>query len=187
MGRYAEPAAHVPRFSWHANSRRILQHGFAGRRHAIERSGRGRRRFAGAGIRRNQEPAGSCLQRGGAVTGRKAIGPSRRPDPGSRGRRAVRAQHQSARALGAKQSPRRACFSEQDLVAKIHPDDVAEWRRKVLRSTTTGGTYSHQYRIIRNDRPIWVRAKGQCILDKAGRPERFPGVVIDITATRRAS
>ena len=81
---------------------------------------------------------------------------------------------------------RRVCFSEQDLVAKIHPDDVAEWRRKVLRTTTTGGTYSHQYRIIRNDRPIWVRAKGQCILDKAGRPERFPGVVIDITATRRS-
>jgi PAS domain S-box-containing protein len=81
---------------------------------------------------------------------------------------------------------KRACFSEHDLVAKIHPDDVAEWRRKVLRTTTTGGTYSHQYRIIRSDRPVWVRAKGQCILDKAGRPERFPGVVIDITAARRA-
>jgi PAS domain S-box-containing protein len=82
---------------------------------------------------------------------------------------------------------KRACLSEQDLVAKIHPDDVAEWRRKVLRATITGGTYSHQYRIIRNDRPIWVRAKGLCILDKAGRPERFPGVVIDITTTRRGS
>jgi hypothetical protein len=35
--------------------------------------------------------------------------------------------------------------------------------------------YSHQYRIVRNDSPIWVRAKGQCILDKSGRPERFPG------------
>src|SRR4029078_13327904 len=82
---------------------------------------------------------------------------------------------------------RRACFSEQDLVAKIHPDDVAEWRRKVLRTATNGGTYSHQYRIVRNDSPIWVRAKGQCILDKSGRPERFPGVVIDITATRRTA
>src|SRR5258705_114030 len=49
---------------------------------------------------------------------------------------------------------RRIYFSEQDLVAKIHPDDVAVWRRKVLRTTTTGGTYSHQYPIIRNDRPV---------------------------------
>lgn len=79
---------------------------------------------------------------------------------------------------------KRAQFSEQDLVARIHPDDVAEWRRKVLKTATIGGTYSHQYRIIRNDSLIWVRAKGQCILDKSGRPERFPGAVIDITATR---
>jgi hypothetical protein len=33
---------------------------------------------------------------------------------------------------------------------------------------------------------IWVRAKGQRSLDKSGRPERFPGAIIDITATRRA-
>jgi hypothetical protein len=46
---------------------------------------------------------------------------------------------------------------------------------------------SHRYRIVRNDSPIWVRAKGQCILDKSGGPERFPGVVIDIMATRRTA
>ena len=79
---------------------------------------------------------------------------------------------------------RRTHFSEQDLVAKIHPDDVAEWRRKVLRTATIGGTYSHTYRIVRNDSLIWVRAKGQCIMDKSGRPERFSGATIDITATR---
>jgi PAS domain S-box-containing protein len=81
--------------------------------------------------------------------------------------------------------PKRAQFSEQDLTARIHPDDVAEWRRKVLRTATRGGTYTHQYRILRNDNVIWVRAKGQCTLDKSGRPERFPGAIIDITATRR--
>ena len=56
--------------------------------------------------------------------------------------------------------PKRAQFSEQELTARIHPDDVAEWRRKVFRTATTGGTYSHQYRIIRNDNVTWVRAKG---------------------------
>jgi PAS domain-containing protein len=83
-----------------------------------------------------------------------------------------------------------AALARQFFGERNHPTTLLplrEWRRKVLRTTTTGGTYSHQYRIIRNDRPIWVRAKGQCILDKAGRPERFPGVVIDITATRRAA
>jgi PAS domain-containing protein len=79
-----------------------------------------------------------------------------------------------------------AQFSEQELTARIHPDDVAEWRRKVFRTATTGGTYSHQYRIIRNDNVTWVRTKGQCTLDKSGRPERFPGAIIDITATKRA-
>jgi PAS domain S-box-containing protein len=76
-------------------------------------------------------------------------------------------------------------FSEQQLASRIHPDDVAEWRRKVLKTTVTGGIYAHEYRIIRNDGVVWIRAKGQCTLDKSGRPERFPGAMIDITPMRR--
>jgi PAS domain S-box-containing protein len=83
--------------------------------------------------------------------------------------------------------PKRAQFSEQELTARIHPEDVAEWRRKVLKTAAAGGTYSHQYRIVRNDNVIWVRAKGHCILDKSGRPERFAGAIVDITTTMRAS
>jgi PAS domain S-box-containing protein len=82
--------------------------------------------------------------------------------------------------------PGRSEFNEQHLTQRIHPDDVAEWRRKVLKTVATGGVYKHQYRIVRNDKVLWVRAKGQCKLDKSGRPERFPGVVIDITQMRYA-
>lgn len=82
--------------------------------------------------------------------------------------------------------PKKPNFSKRDLTEKIHPDDVPGWRRKVLQTVTTGGIYSHEYRIIRNDNIVWIRAKGQCILDQSGRPERFPGAMIDITRMKQA-
>jgi PAS domain S-box-containing protein len=80
----------------------------------------------------------------------------------------------------------RATLTQTQLIERLHPDDVDEWRRKVFQATRIGGIYEHEYRIIRNDRVLWVRAKGQCTLDKSGRPERFPGAVIDITRLKQA-
>lgn len=80
----------------------------------------------------------------------------------------------------------RAKFSEQDLTNKIHPDDVAEWRRKVFSTVRLGGVYEHEYRIIQNDKVLWVRSKGQCTHSKSGRPERFPGAIIDVTRLKQA-
>lgn len=78
-------------------------------------------------------------------------------------------------------------FSEQELAQKIHPDDVAEWRRKVSKAAKTGGFYTHEFRIIRNDSVVWVRTKSQCTLDRSGRPERFSGAIIDITGMKDAN
>jgi PAS domain-containing protein len=77
-------------------------------------------------------------------------------------------------------------LAERQLTERIHPDDVPEWRRKVLQTAATGGVYTHEYRIIQNDNVLWIRAKGQCTLDKSGRPERFSGVMVDISQSRRA-
>lgn len=78
----------------------------------------------------------------------------------------------------------RGGFTEQQLTDRIHPDDVAEWRRKVFTAAATGGIYEHEYRVIHDDRLLWIRARGQCTLDKSGRPERFPGAMIDVTRLR---
>lgn len=72
-------------------------------------------------------------------------------------------------------------ITDQHLMDRIHPDDVAEWRRRVYMAVRIGGLYEYEYRIIKNDSVVWVRAKGQCILSPTGRPLRFPGAVIDVT------
>lgn len=72
-------------------------------------------------------------------------------------------------------------ITDQHLMDRIHPDDVAGWRHKVFTAADRGGLYENEYRVIRNDKIVWVRARGQCVLDRTGQPERFPGAVIDIT------
>jgi PAS domain-containing protein len=63
----------------------------------------------------------------------------------------------------------------------LHPDDRTRVLGEVGHALTTGSRFQSEYRLIIGDRMRWVHAKGFCTLGKSGRPERFPGTVIDIT------
>jgi len=66
-------------------------------------------------------------------------------------------------------------------LSAIHPDDIAGVQAAITQSMRHGGLYEAEYRIIQNDRIIWVYARGSCTLDRSGRPVRLPGAIIDIT------
>ncbi len=68
----------------------------------------------------------------------------------------------------------------------IHPDD-REWvGDRIQQALDTGGEFSEDYRLLRPDGTlIWVHARGRCFLDADGKPLRYPGVAIDITARKQ--
>ena len=70
----------------------------------------------------------------------------------------------------------------------IHPDDVPRWEA-ALTDHFEGRLprYECEYRIRQsNGEWCWVLARGRCLLDKAGKPYRFVGSAIDISAQKQA-
>jgi PAS domain S-box-containing protein len=71
---------------------------------------------------------------------------------------------------------------------KIHPDDVAgyreEWRRHL---EGNADVRDGEHRVQHPDGVYrWVRVRGMCVRDPAGKPIRFAGSVSDIDAQKRA-
>lgn len=67
------------------------------------------------------------------------------------------------------------------LMGSIHPEDWPHVRQAIASVMESGGPYSAEYRVRQFDGSYrWIEANGQCSLDAMGRPQRFPGVLIDI-------
>jgi PAS domain-containing protein len=62
----------------------------------------------------------------------------------------------------------------------VHPRDILLLNRAIGGALKSGGAFEAEYRIVTDDRVRWVFAKGYCTLDKSNRPERFPGVVMEL-------
>lgn len=74
-----------------------------------------------------------------------------------------------------------------EFFAGIHPEDASRVKAAVAASLRTGGMFSQEYRLLQADGNVrWVAAQGQCKLDDAGAPLRFPGVSFDITVRKNA-
>lgn len=72
-------------------------------------------------------------------------------------------------------------------MAGIHPDDRERIGEAVGHAIATGEKYTQEYRLLSADGTVrWIEARGECLYDDEGRPERFPGVVVDITDRRQA-
>lgn len=69
----------------------------------------------------------------------------------------------------------------------IHPDDRDRIGERVQHAVATAGDFSEEYRLCHADGTVsWVHARGRCFHDAGGKPARFPGVVLDVTAHRAA-
>ena len=74
----------------------------------------------------------------------------------------------------------------QDLVRSVHPDDQHGLQVAIEAAVARGGQYVHRYRTqVNGDAWRWVEARGWVIRDAAGVATSFPGVLIDISETRR--
>jgi PAS domain S-box-containing protein len=75
--------------------------------------------------------------------------------------------------------------------ARIHPDDRGRTRACIEHSIGARGPYDIEYRTVapaghpEAGAERWVRAIGYTAYDADGRPTRFDGVTVDVTATKR--
>ena len=68
----------------------------------------------------------------------------------------------------------------------IHPDDREMRADRVKRAIDTGEPYEAEYRIVDGDATRWVISRGRMERDASGKPIRFLGVLLDVTARRKA-
>jgi len=71
-------------------------------------------------------------------------------------------------------------------VKAIHPDDRAHVMEAVMRTVNTGADYETEYRVLNEGVERWVRARGRLAPPDEHGVVRFHGVVLDITARKRA-
>lgn len=79
----------------------------------------------------------------------------------------------------------RTGLSIEEIVATVHPDDIAGLRAAIAAALARGGAYSHEYRVRGLDGIYrWIEANGRVELGPDGAAIRFPGVLRDISERR---
>jgi len=69
----------------------------------------------------------------------------------------------------------------------IHPDDRARMRIAVAGMLAGAETFSKEFRVIAPDETLlWMHGRGQTQFDAADAPLRFTGLLVDVTARKRA-
>ncbi|MCO6407304.1 PAS domain-containing protein [Hoeflea alexandrii] len=75
----------------------------------------------------------------------------------------------------------------EEFINRIHEGDRARVADEIVRTIESGDAYSSEYRINRPDGSVsHVLAQGKLVKDAEGKPARFPGVLFDVTARRKA-
>jgi len=75
----------------------------------------------------------------------------------------------------------------EQFLDRIHKDDQARVASEIVRTIESGEAYKAEYRVQRPDgSESYVMAQGKLVKGKNGRPDRFPGVLFDVTARRKA-
>lgn len=79
----------------------------------------------------------------------------------------------------------RTGLSLEQVIATVHPEDLAGLRAAIAAAIARGGPYAHQYRVRGRDGVFrWIEANGRVDHAPDGTPLRFPGVLLDIEVRR---
>ncbi|PYL22964.1 MAG: hypothetical protein DMF37_10930, partial [Verrucomicrobia bacterium] len=74
-----------------------------------------------------------------------------------------------------------------DFISRLHPDDRNRIRHAIEEAIHNGRDYDSEYRLVLPDGIIrWMATRGSVHLDSDGKPSRFLGISIDITARKQA-
>ncbi|WP_404301424.1 EAL domain-containing protein [Alicycliphilus denitrificans] len=72
-----------------------------------------------------------------------------------------------------------------NLLRRLHPQDYRRVHRAVQQAIATGQPFVETARLLRFDGSYcWFQARGLCHRGVQGRPERFSGILTDLTASR---
>jgi hypothetical protein len=64
----------------------------------------------------------------------------------------------------------------------IHAADRQRIVNRISRAVMTGKPFSETYRVVSPENGTrWVQANGTCFRDPEGRPETYPGTIVDVT------
>ncbi|WP_028214094.1 PAS domain-containing protein [Paraburkholderia mimosarum] len=75
----------------------------------------------------------------------------------------------------------------QVLLDVIHPDDVEQIKASLAAHLERRCAYDVEYRIhMRSGEYRWIHSRGQALWDRAGRPYRMVGWIMDVTDRKRA-
>lgn len=92
-----------------------------------------------------------------------------------------------ARLYGLDADRTRAGLTEAEYQEHVVPEDLVPLRARIRDVFERGADFLVEYRLaIPGEALRWVECKGRMILDQAGRPFRFSGTAVDVTARRRA-
>ncbi|MBW3630588.1 MAG: PAS domain S-box protein, partial [Gemmatimonadetes bacterium] len=77
----------------------------------------------------------------------------------------------------------RESWGYEDFLAHVHPDDRPDVDERFRAAIDSNGVWDFTCRIRRDDDGAerWISARGEVVVDEAGRPERMTGVVRDVT------
>jgi PAS domain S-box-containing protein len=68
----------------------------------------------------------------------------------------------------------------------LHPEDLEPTRHAIEKSIATNTQYDIEYRTLAPDgKQNWVRAIGRTFYDAGGRPTRFDGITLNVTARKQ--
>ena len=71
-------------------------------------------------------------------------------------------------------------------LAAVHPEDRPRIEATIAEAVRTGGTYEHEYRVIRpTGEIVWVHARGEAVRDEHGRMTGLAGFCHDITDRKK--
>ena len=75
----------------------------------------------------------------------------------------------------------------EEFLNSVHDNDRARVAAEIVRTIETGETYSSEFRVVQADGALThVLAQGKLVKGTRGKPDRFPGVLFDVTARRKA-
>ncbi|HTO33452.1 MAG TPA: PAS domain-containing protein [Pararhizobium sp.] len=78
-------------------------------------------------------------------------------------------------------------FTYEDMISRIHPEDVDRMQAALKSTIETGADYSIEYRILWEDGSVhWAEIRAQLYRDWKNRAVKLVGVSADITARMRA-
>ena len=80
-----------------------------------------------------------------------------------------------------------APMSAQELIDRIHPDDLPGLIEEFSEDSRTSGSFDREYRIKRSDGSVrWIASRGRFFTDAAGAPERMLSLSFDVTQRKTA-